>query len=86
LAAQFAPADMRGRYMAVFGFSWGLPFAIGPLLAGLIMDNYDPRWVWYACGIVAAIAVVGYLALHLRVSHSLNKPVETLPPVVPVYE
>ena len=66
LAARFAPEDMRGRYMAMFGFSWGLPFAVGPLLAGLIMDNYDPHWVWYAAGILAVVAVLGYLGLHLR--------------------
>jgi MFS family permease len=67
LAAKFAPENMRGRYMAMFGFSWTLPVAVGPLLAGLIMDNYDPNWVWYASGILAAIALVGFLWLHLRV-------------------
>jgi MFS family permease len=65
LAAKFAPENMRGRYMAMFGFSWTLPVAIGPLLAGLIMDNYNPNWVWYAAGILAAVAVVGYLWLYV---------------------
>jgi MFS family permease len=37
--------DMRGHYMAVFGSSWGIPSAIGPLAAGFIMDNYNPNWV-----------------------------------------
>jgi MFS family permease len=70
LAAKFAPEEMRGRYMAMFGFSWTLPVAVGPLLAGLIMDNYDPNWVWYAAGIVSMIAVVGYLWLHAWVDDS----------------
>ena len=76
LAAQFAPADMRGRYMAMFGFSWTVPVAVGPFLAGLIMDNYDPNWVWYAAGIVAMVAVGGYLLLHLQMSIGLEKSVD----------
>ena len=63
LAAKFAPADMRGRYMAFFGLSWAIPSTIGPLAAGLIMDNYNPNWVWYACGIISAVAIMGFLVL-----------------------
>lgn len=64
LVAQFSPEDMRGRYMALFGFSWSVPGAIGPLLAGMVMDGFDPNWVWYAAGIMSAVAVTGYLLLH----------------------
>ena len=67
---------MRGRYMAMFGFSWTVPVAVGPFLAGLIMDNYDPNWVWYAAGIVAMVAVGGYLLLHLQMSIGLEKSVD----------
>ncbi len=56
LASHFAPEDMRGRYMAVYGFSWAVPTAFGPLLAGLIMDNANPRLVWYATGSVGLLA------------------------------
>lgn len=66
LAAHFAPEDMRGRYMAIFGLSWAIPSTFGPAAAGVIMDNYDPNWIWYACGILAAIGVLGYLGLHLK--------------------
>lgn len=71
LAAQFAPEDMRGRYLAVFGFGWAIPSALGPTLAGLIMDNYDPNWVWYAGGMLALVAMLGYLLLHLRLGARL---------------
>jgi len=64
LTAQMAPADMRGRYMAIFGFSWGIPFAIGPLLAGLILDNLNPNYLWYAAGLVGLMATTGFLWLH----------------------
>jgi MFS family permease len=71
LAARFAPETMRGRYMAFFSLSWTVPSTIGPLAAGLIMDNYDPNWVWYAGGILCAIAIAGFLALHRAVGTRL---------------
>jgi MFS family permease len=60
----FAPEDMRGRYGAAYGISWMLPFAVGPYLAGLLMDNYDPNLLWYACGVCGMLATVGFLILH----------------------
>jgi MFS family permease len=65
LASRFAPEDMRGRYMAVFGLSWTIPSAIGPWVAGLVIDNYNPNWVWYAGGAISAVAIVGFFLLHL---------------------
>jgi MFS family permease len=66
IVALLAPQDMRGRYMAISGLSWLIPSAIGPFIAGLIMDNYDPRWVWYLCGLLSLVAVSGYLILNTR--------------------
>jgi MFS family permease len=65
LVASFSPEEMRGRYNFVYGLSWGISFATGPYLAGLIMDNYNPNWLWYACGIIGMLAILGFLALHL---------------------
>ena len=72
LIVKIAPEDMRGRYMAVFGLHWGIASAFGPLAAGLVMDNFNPNWVWYACGIVCSIAAFGYLLLHRRVGGQFN--------------
>lgn len=66
LVAKMAPADMRGRYMAAFGFTWVIPGAVGPLLAGMIMDNTDPRYLWYAAGLVGLVAAGGFILLHRR--------------------
>ena len=66
LAARFAPEDMRGRYMAFFGLSWTIPSAIGPWVAGLVMDHYNPNWIWYAGGVISAVAIAGFLLLHLK--------------------
>jgi MFS family permease len=67
LAARFAPEDMRGRYMAAYSLSYAIPSVFGPWAAGLILDNYNPDWVWYLSGIICAIAVVGFYSLSLRV-------------------
>jgi len=74
LVAKFSPEEMRGRYMAVFGFSWIIPFAFGPMLAGYVLDNFNPNWLWYFAGIVGMLAVVGFLALHRRMEVLESEP------------
>jgi MFS family permease len=64
LAAGFAPATMRGRYMAIYDLGWTIPAAIGPAMAGLILDNYNPNYLWYIGGILCALAAIGFYALH----------------------
>ena len=70
IVAHLAPEDMRGRYMAVFGFSWVIPVAVGPLLAGIVMDYFNPLWVWYAAGIIGLMAAAAYYLLEWRVGRS----------------
>ena len=75
LVARFAPEDMRGRYMATYGLALTLPQAIGPSAAGIIMDNYNPNWVWYLGGIVSLIAILGFILLNRHVPASTaNEP------------
>jgi len=66
LAANFAPAEMRGRYMAVFGLIWMIPAAIGPGAAGVILDNYNPNLLWYVGALLCAVAALSFYGLHLR--------------------
>ncbi len=66
LTANFAPEEMRGRYMAVYGFSWSIPSAIGPGAAGYILDNFNPNLVWYIGGVMCLVAALGFYFLHLR--------------------
>lgn len=66
LAANFAPAEMRGRYMAIFGLTWLLPSTFAPMLAGLILDNLDPNLLWYTGGILCAVAASAFYGLHFR--------------------
>ena len=64
IAANFAPEDKRGRYMAVYGWSELVPMMLGNIAFGAIMDNFNSVWVWYICGILSLIATGGYLLLH----------------------
>jgi MFS family permease len=74
LVAQFAPEDMRGRYMAVYGIAWSIPFAIGPYLAGLVMEKIDPNWVWYGSAVVCVFAILGFLRLQWAAGKKLGNP------------
>ncbi len=76
IVARLAPEDMRGRYMAVYGFSWLIPFAIGPLLAGLVMDNLNPNYVWYIGGVLGIAAAGVYYWLEWRAGHSRFSSIE----------
>ena len=64
VVASFAPEDKRGRYMAIYGFHWAIPNLFGVLLAGLVMENIGPNWVWYFAGILSMISVVGFWLLN----------------------
>jgi len=78
LAANFAPEAMRGRYMAVFGLVWVVPFAIGPTAAGIILDHYDPNLLWLIGGGLCAAAAGAFYVLHLRLGkHARFAPAST---------
>ncbi len=66
IVADFAPEHMRGRYMAIRSFAWIIPVAIAPLGAGLIMDNFDPRILWYVAGFIGTLSVFGFLLLQVK--------------------
>jgi MFS family permease len=67
VVASFASEEMRGRYSFIYGNSWGIAFGVGPILAGLILDHYDPNLLWVACGLVGALAALSFVLLHWRV-------------------
>jgi MFS family permease len=72
LVSRMAPEKMRGRYMAVYGFSWVIPAAAGPTLAGVLMDHVDPRWVWYTTGLIGFVAAAVFLRLRHRAGGPLG--------------
>ena len=63
LTANLAPPDMRGRYMGVYGLTWGVAMGIGPVLGGTLNDQVAPVAIWYAGLVLGAVAMIGFLVL-----------------------
>jgi MFS family permease len=64
VVANFAPEEMRGRYMAVSSLSWSIAFTIGPYFAGLILDSANPNMLWILCGVIGILATFGFVTLN----------------------
>jgi len=64
--ANLAPVDMRGRYMSIFGLTWGIAAAVGPILGGLLNDNFGPYTIWYGGLVAGLLSVLGFFFLYRR--------------------
>jgi predicted MFS family arabinose efflux permease len=64
LAINFAPMEMRGRYMAVYDLGWTIPATLGPAAAGLILDNFNPNLLWVVGGLLCAASAVIFYFMH----------------------
>lgn len=62
-AANLAPADMRGRYMSLYGLTWNVAQMLGAPLGGLLSDNLGPKFIWYGSTVIGTLAVLFFLFL-----------------------
>jgi MFS family permease len=57
LVALLAPAASRGRYMSVYGISWGVAAMLGPLLGTQLIEQVKIAGTWFVlaglCGLLA---------------------------------
>jgi MFS family permease len=72
LTANLSPVDMRGRYMSIYGLTWGIASGIGPVLGGLLNDTIGPIAIWYGAFVVGMIATACFVWLGFRFSHLRN--------------
>ncbi|MBV9453596.1 MAG: MFS transporter [Rubrobacter sp.] len=63
LAAELAPADMRGTYLALFGCCFGAGYGISPIVAGFLLDAHLPRAIWTIQLTAAILSSLGLLLL-----------------------
>jgi MFS family permease len=60
-AANRAPADLRGRYMTIYWFTWGLARAAAPIIGGFLNDAISPKAIWvggFAIGLVSTLVLL----------------------------
>jgi hypothetical protein len=75
LAADLAPAAVRGRYMAALGLSWWVGLATAPILGPSLL-TVAPAAAFLVSGAVAASAGVAAFALERRLPQAaLRTPI-----------
>lgn len=70
--ANLAPADMRGRYMGIYGMTWSAAFGIAPIFGGLLNDHIGPFAIWYGGLGIGIISVFMYILLSVFQRPSSN--------------
>ena len=63
MAANMAPAHMRGRYMSVYNLAIELAVGVGPVMAGYLNDFLFPKAIWIGCMLLALLAIPGNYAI-----------------------
>ncbi len=63
LVANLAPADMRGRYMSLYGLTWGVAAGIGPVIGGFLNDQVGPAAIWIGASIIGASSSAAFILL-----------------------
>ncbi len=65
-AASLAPADMRGRYMSLYGLTWPVAAGIAPVMGGFMSDTFGPPTIWYGGFVAGLLSTVWFVMLHRR--------------------
>jgi MFS family permease len=66
LAADLAPAHLRGRYQGMFTLTWSMAGTLGPLLGGWALTVSGSAAVWWASLALGAVSVPAWLAIGRR--------------------
>jgi MFS family permease len=77
--ADIAPADMRGRYMSVYWFGWGLARTFAPLIGGFLNDKLFPQAIWIGGITIGLISTFGLILLNnlTKARAALRVPTES---------
>jgi MFS family permease len=65
LAAELAPARLRGTYLALFGACFGVACGFSPIVAGTLLGAGVPEVIWVIQIAAAALAAAGLVELAL---------------------
>lgn len=64
--ADLAPAHLRGRYMSLHWFGWGLARTLAPAIGGFLNDTVAPRAIWMGALTLGLTSVFGLVLLSRR--------------------
>lgn len=81
LAADLAPLELRGRYMATIGLSWWLGLALAPTLGAQLLA-VSPSLAFLAAAALSIATIISLLALEARLPlgvRSIPRPRTTAP-------
>ena len=81
LAADLAPVERRGTYLALFGCCFGAGYGISPIAAGLLLDAQLPEIIWMiqlAAATLSALSLLILAALRKRSALGKDKEAERL--------
>ncbi len=62
-AANRAPADLRGRYMTIYWFTWGLARAVAPIIGGFLNDAISPKAIWIGGLLIGMVSTLILLTM-----------------------
>jgi MFS family permease len=63
LAAELAPARLRGTYLALFGTCFGAAYGVSPVVAGALLEAQMPHVIWIIQLAAAGLAATALVAL-----------------------
>jgi MFS family permease len=69
LAAELAPTEIRGTYLALFGACFGVTCGFSPIIAGTLLQARLPALIWTIQLVAAASAAVGLVTLTVLRRH-----------------
>ncbi len=75
LVADMAPVTVRGRYMGVYGLTWGIAFGVGPMLGGYLNDTIAPVYIWYEAFILGLLSTLAFQLIGMVIT---QKPAVSL--------
>lgn len=64
--ANLAPADMRGRYMSIYGLSWGVASGVASPMSGFLNDKLGPQAIWYGASLMGILGTSVFLRLRQK--------------------
>ena len=74
IVTSLAPADLRARYLGLFGMCYSSALTIGAPIGGSVLDRYGPAVLWTGSFLVAMLAIVIYAVIHPTITRRTAMP------------